>query len=186
MDPPFECPIDHFVDVQFWGTNPKAMIYRPSNFLELPEVPESIRNSRAEIRLVEPRAEAKWSQGEATELPMYATDVQVWRALSHKSFRKIRVLHLTHPHQAFCNFTELYRGQSFDRRSYRKFYVEWCCLPGFKPPDWPRFRSFNITIPPLARRKYQSCVELETRVDDVPIPIAPPPRPKLPPPPTTP
>jgi len=69
VDPPSECPIDHFLDVNYWGTDPKTMMVRPSNFLELPEVPEAIKSSRAEIQLVDPRAEAVWSKGRHQSCP---------------------------------------------------------------------------------------------------------------------
>lgn len=51
-DPPFECPLDHFVDVAFWTADAATMAYRPSNFLTLPQVPEEIKNSRQAHRFV--------------------------------------------------------------------------------------------------------------------------------------
>lgn len=46
QDPPYECPLDHFVDVAFWTADAATMVYRPSNFLTLPQVPEELKNSR--------------------------------------------------------------------------------------------------------------------------------------------
>ena len=45
-DPPFECPIDYWIDLNAWGVNSTTMRYRPASFLAHPRVSLAIRESR--------------------------------------------------------------------------------------------------------------------------------------------
>eukprot|EP00850_Spirogloea_muscicola_P000330 SM000001S04732 [mRNA] locus=s1:1888699:1891984:+ [translate_table: standard] len=157
VEPPFDCPIDYFLDPAVWNSHPLWYSYRVHTFLDHPKVPAAIKDSRMEVEVVIPKVSPGLSSHSMALLRHNATSIEVLAALSH--LKSVRVLHITNVIDAFCRFDTEVENARFDWSVLNYFSQDWCCVPVNSSDKVTRVAEGHrvIRIPKLSSRTMEDC-----------------------------
>eukprot|EP00850_Spirogloea_muscicola_P008290 SM000044S15937 [mRNA] locus=s44:107097:110385:+ [translate_table: standard] len=157
VEPPFDCPMDYFLDPDVWNSHPLWYSYRVRTFLDHPKVPAAIKDSRMEVEVVIPEVSPGLSSHSRALLRHNATSIEVLAALSH--LNNVRVLHITNVIDAFCRFDTEVENARFDWSILNYLSQDWCCVPVNSSDKVTRVAEGHrvIRIPKLASRTMEDC-----------------------------